>query len=215
MTNSLEKYTLVSMKLSNVLSGSRIIMAVVFLLIFFLPHWFAAIDEKVIIIILIPLFALLEITDYFDGKVARRTNSVSDFGKHFDPFCDALANLTIMFCFVLDDFLPPILYLVILYREFGITFLRMLASQHKFTIPAKMGGKVKTVMYIFSAGFSLLIKLLEAYALVSSSTARILRLVNLAFYCIAITMAVITFVNYLVDYRRILAQANDPHNRIE
>lgn len=196
---------LYNMKVSNALSASRIILAPLFLIIFFLPKWIHC-GEKVIILILIPLFIFLQITDYLDGKVARRTNTVTDFGKHFDPFCDALANLTIMFCFMSEDFFPLILYMVILYREFGITFLRMLASQHSFSIPAKMGGKVKTVLYISSAGFSLLIKLLEIFSLIDTSTSQILRTFNLVLYCVAIVLSVITFLDYLNGYRKRVAQ---------
>lgn len=172
------------MKFSNALSASRIILAPVFLIIFFLPSWFFNVDniDKIIILILIPLFIFIQITDYLDGKVARTTNTVTDFGKHFDPFCDALANLTIMFCFMSEDFFQLVLFIVILYREFGITFLRMLAAQHHFAIPAKMGGKVKTVMYISAAGFSLLIKLLESFERTSQRILQVLRTINMALY---------------------------------
>lgn len=195
------------MKLSNALSASRIILAPLFFIIFYLPHWFN-VNEQLVVLILIPLFILLEITDYFDGKVARHTNSVSDFGKHFDPFCDALANLTIMFCFASENFFPPVLYIVILYREFSITFLRMLASQHSFAIPAKMGGKVKTTLYIFSAGFSLLIKLLESFHLISTELSQLLRIANVLCYAAAITLAVITFFDYVVEYRKRVGKKN-------
>lgn len=189
------------MKLSNVLSASRIILAPLFFVIFHLPTWFT-ISERLTIIILIPLFIFLQFTDYLDGKVARSMDSVSDFGKHFDPFCDALANLTILFCFALKGFFPVMLYIVILYREFGITFLRMLASQHSFAIPAKMGGKVKTVLYISSAGFSLFIVLLESYSLASAESLKVLYLLNLVFYVIAIALSVLTFLDYLREYRK-------------
>ncbi|MBQ7612667.1 MAG: CDP-diacylglycerol--glycerol-3-phosphate 3-phosphatidyltransferase [Spirochaetaceae bacterium] len=189
------------MKISNLLSGVRIVLAPFFLVLFFLPRWYGA-DKFIITLILIPLFILLQITDYLDGKIARTTNTVTDFGKHFDPFCDALANLTILFCFMYDGFFPLLLYFIILYREFGITFLRMIASQHSFAIPAKMGGKVKTVLYICAAGFSLFIMLIESTALFSSQVCHYLRMVNLVLYCLAVLLSVITFVDYLREYRK-------------
>ncbi|MEL3909087.1 MAG: CDP-diacylglycerol--glycerol-3-phosphate 3-phosphatidyltransferase [Treponemataceae bacterium] len=192
------------MKLSNVLSASRIVLAPLFLIVFFMPTWFYNVEniDKIVILILIPLFIFIQITDYLDGKVARTMHTITDFGKHFDPFCDALANLTIIFCFMSEGFFQKILFIVILYREFGITFLRMLASQHSFSIPAKMGGKVKTVMYIFASGFSLLIKLLESFTLILDGTSQTLRMVNMALYWVAVLLSVITFLDYLNDYRK-------------
>lgn len=192
------------MKLSNVLSASRIVLTPLFLIVFFMPTWFYNVEniDKIVILILIPLFIFIQITDYLDGKVARTMHTITDFGKHFDPFCDALANLTIIFCFMSEGFFQKILFIVILYREFGITFLRMLASQHSFSIPAKMGGKVKTVMYIFASGFSLLIKLLESFTLILDGTSQTLRMVNMALYWVAVLLSVITFLDYLNDYRK-------------
>ena len=183
------------MKLSNALSASRIILAPLFLVIFFIPKWFGF-GEKITVIILIPLFVIIQITDYLDGKVARTTNTVTDFGKHFDPFCDALANLTIMFCFMFEGFFSRILYMVVLYREFGITFLRMLAAQHSFSIPAKMGGKVKTVF----------IKLLQTFSLAGDKILHLLRFINLGIYIIAILLSVVTFCDYLNEYRKRIAK---------
>ena len=200
-----EFYILNCMKLSNALSASRIILAPLFLVIFFIPKWFGF-GEKITVIVLIPLFVIIQITDYLDGKVARTTNTVTDFGKHFDPFCDALANLTIMFCFMFEGFFSRILYMVILYREFGITFLRMLAAQHSFSIPAKMGGKVKTVFYISATGFSLFIKLLQTFSLAGDKILHLLRFINLGIYIIAILLSVVTFCDYLNEYRKRIAK---------
>ena len=188
-----EFYILNCMKLSNALSASRIILAPLFLVIFFIPKWFGF-GEKITVIILIPLFVIIQITDY------------PDFGKHFDPFCDALANLTIMFCFMFEGFFSRTLYMVVLYREFGITFLRMLAAQHSFSIPAKMGGKVKTVFYISATGFSLFIKLLQTFSLASDKILHLLRFINLGIYIIAILLSVVTFCDYLNEYRKRIAK---------
>ena len=189
------------MKVSNALSESRIVLAPLFLVLFFLPKWFN-VSDKLIILCLIPLFIFLQITDYLDGKVARATGKVSDFGKHFDPFCDALANLTIWFCFMSEGFFPVLIYFVVLYREFSITFVRMLSSQHSFVLPAKMGGKVKTVLYITAAGFSLFIKLMESFSILSKDICVVLRYVNLSLYCIAAVLSVITFLDYLGEYKK-------------
>ena len=176
-------------------------LAPLFLVLFFLPKWFN-VSEQLIILCLIPLFTFLQITDYLDGKIARATNAVTDFGKHFDPFCDALANLTIWFCFMSEGFFPVLIYFVVLYREFTITFVRMLSSQHSFVLPAKMGGKVKTVLYICAAGFSLFVKLVESFSLLSEKVCTSLRYANLALYCIAALLSVITLLDYIGEYKK-------------
>ena len=113
------------MKLPNFFTALRIVLAPVFFLIYSIPLWtgFGSVPS---VFILIPLFVFMEFTDFLDGYYARRLGLVSDFGKLFDPFGDVLANLTVLFAFVLSGYLPALLFLVILYREMGIMFVRML-----------------------------------------------------------------------------------------
>ena len=106
-------------------------------IIYFLPDWLSFVNPKVSIVILILIFIYAEFTDFLDGYYAREHNQVDDFGKIFDPFADVIINITVMFCFMQDGFLNPILFLIILYREFGIMFLRMKARGEGITIAAK------------------------------------------------------------------------------
>ncbi|PIE98009.1 MAG: CDP-diacylglycerol--glycerol-3-phosphate 3-phosphatidyltransferase [Treponema sp.] len=200
------------MKCSNAFSGSRIVMAPVFFVIFFLPTWFGF-SEKITVLLLIPLFIFLEFTDFLDGYFARKLNEVTDFGKHFDPFCDALANLTILMCFVLLSYAPVIFFLIIMYREFGITFLRMIATKQGIVIPAKMGGKVKTVMYIVSMGFSLLIRTLNAFFTIQETLLLFLKWTNYTLYIIAVLLSVVTFVDYQRSYKKLIESKN--HGNID
>lgn len=145
------------MSVANFYSVLRIILAPVFFILFFLPQW-AGVGTVLTAWVLFPLFVFMEFTDFLDGYYARKHNQVSDFGKLFDPFADVLANLTVLFSFVLSGYLPSLLFIVILYREMGIMFVRMLASRKGVAIGARKGGKLKTVLYIVAAGFSLLIE---------------------------------------------------------
>jgi len=115
------------MNLANKLTFLRIILAPVFLVIYFLPidhpNW--------TIPVLWLIFIISEITDYFDGLAARKLNQTSDFGKFFDPFADTLVQITCFLCFLIDKIwgntiIPLILFLLVIYREFGILFLRNL-----------------------------------------------------------------------------------------
>lgn len=139
----------------------------------------------------------MEYTDYLDGFFARKYCQVSDFGKLFDPFADVLANMTVLLVFVLSGYLPAILFLIILYREMGIMFLRMLAIKKGVVIAARKGGKLKTVLYIVSAGFSLLIESLSRLGISTGSASPVLTWINLSLYFLAVLVSVLSFLDYL------------------
>jgi CDP-diacylglycerol---glycerol-3-phosphate 3-phosphatidyltransferase len=191
------------MSLANIFTASRIVLAPFFLLLFFLPEW-AGFSPQLSVIILIPLFTFMEFTDFLDGFFARKTKSVSDFGKLFDPFADVLANLTVLLCFMVAGYLPVLLFIVILYREMSIMFVRMLASRNGVAIGARKGGKTKTVMYIAAAGFSLAIETLVRFNISLPFSLEILKWVNLGLYGLAVVLAIVSFIDYLTHYSAIL-----------
>ena len=142
------------MKVSNRFTLARALFAPVFYLIFNVPLW---LDSPVLKIIssclMIPLLALFELTDYWDGHYARKYNEVSDFGKLFDPFADVILNLTVFLCAVSAGYMPTVFFVLIFYREFSQNFLRMIALKKGIAIAARMSGKLKTVFYIISGFF--------------------------------------------------------------
>ncbi|MBQ9207323.1 MAG: CDP-diacylglycerol--glycerol-3-phosphate 3-phosphatidyltransferase [Treponema sp.] len=149
------------MKVSNKFTLARAVFAPVFYLIFNIPLWLDSPILKIIsACIMIPLLAVAEVTDYWDGHYARKYNEVSDFGKLFDPFADVLLNLTVFLCAVEAGYMPFVLFVLIFYREFSQSFLRMIALKKGIAIAARMGGKLKTVFYIISGFFYLT---LESY----------------------------------------------------
>ena len=97
------------------------------------------------------LFVAAALTDYYDGKIARRDNLVTNFGKLFDPLADKLLTMTAFVAFVELQMPPgrPILpawaIILILAREFLVTGLRSLASAQGRVIAADRWGKQKTI----------------------------------------------------------------------
>ncbi len=94
------------------------------------------------------IFAAASLTDYFDGKIARKNNLVTDFGKFADPLADKLLTTTAFLYMLVDGVCSPVVLVVILAREFAVSGLRMIAAgapQGK-VIAANMWGKVKTAM---------------------------------------------------------------------
>lgn len=201
------------MQLANFFSMNRLVLAPVFFLLYFLPDAVPAFTVPSVYI-LAPLFLYMEFTDFLDGFCARKYNMVSDFGKLFDPFADVLTNLTVFFTFAVSGYLPPFFFVLVLFREMSMQFVRMLAMRNGVVIAARMAGKVKTVVYIVAAGFSLLIESLvrlnSAYAFLSEETFEPLRnvlgAVNICLYALAVILSVTSFLNYLRLFRSALKQ---------
>ena len=92
------------------------------------------------------IFVVAIITDYFDGKIARETGTVTDFGKIMDPIADKLLTFSGMFVLLKHDLIPLIFVVIILTRELIVTAERALAaSKGAGAIPALSLGKYKTV----------------------------------------------------------------------
>jgi CDP-diacylglycerol--glycerol-3-phosphate 3-phosphatidyltransferase len=192
------------MTLADKITSLRIVFAPFFFGIYLLPSFFPACfagGARWTVPVLWFLFIGSEITDLIDGKVARKRNEVSDFGKFYDPFADTLVQLTYFLCFVMDGVLPVILYLVVLYREFSILFIRNLMLKKGVAMGARKGGKIKTVAYI-SAG---------AFALASSSAARLgldprisrwLGLTAVTVFALSVLAAILSLGDYISVYRK-------------
>jgi len=188
------------MQLANFFTASRIVLAPIFFIIYFLPDY-VNISPKITLVILVPLFAYMQFTDFLDGYVARKYNMVSDFGKLFDPFADVLANMAVLFCFTLDNFIPSIFFLIILYREVSIVFVRMLAIKKGLVIGAKMLGKIKTVLYIAVGGMSLFIRLCITYNF-GKNMISIFNIFNICLCSLAGVFSILSFYFYLMDYKK-------------
>ena len=196
------------MYLANFISATRIFLSPLFFILYFRPSYLF-ISSKQAILILIPLFVVLQFTDFLDGYVARKFHIVSDFGKLFDPFCDVILNIIVLFSFTLDGFLPPIFFLVVLYREFFILFVRILATKKGLIIGAKMLGKIKTVLYISVGGVGLAFKMSYLYGFEGILDA--LRIANAVLYSSATFFSILSFSFYLKDY---LQFSNEQHHNI-
>ena len=121
-----------------------------FLRVFFVPLFLAA------LIIQFPfhyfaallLFAAASFTDYLDGYLARKNNMVTNFGKFLDPIADKVLTTAAFLGFIYLGIGHGIVWitLIVLFREFAVASLRMLAAANKNVIAADRWGKVKTVV---------------------------------------------------------------------
>jgi len=152
------------------------------------------------------IFVISEITDYFDGLAARKLNLTSDFGKLFDPFADTLVQITCFLCFIIDglwgnNIFPVILFLLVIYREFGILFLRNLMLKKGVTLGARMPGKIKTVAYIIAVGASLLAVSIERLG-VYENLLSYFKTGALIIFIISVIFAIVSFFDYLFIYKK-------------
>ncbi len=142
------------MNLPNKLTVLRVILIPFFMLFILLPTFTGA-GRMACDIAAAVLFAVASITDMLDGKIARKYNLVTDFGKFLDPIADKLMVFGAFLCFLVSDHLSMyrlpfvIIVFVVLLREFAVTSLRMLVQNNGGkVIAAAMPGKIKTVTQI-------------------------------------------------------------------
>ena len=129
------------------------------------------------------VFILASLTDLLDGKIARKYNLVTNFGKFMDPLADKLLVCSALICLIELGQLPAWMVIVIISREFIISGFRLVASDNGVVIAASYWGKFKTTFQMISV--ILLILQIPQLALVTDIcvwAALILTVVSLADY---------------------------------
>lgn len=134
------------MNLPNKLTVFRIIMVPVFLLFLAAP---LPLSDTCIRIITAVVFALTSLTDMVDGKIARKYNLITDFGKFMDPLADKFLVFAAMLgILVRFDYLRPVFVwaaAIVIFRELAVTSIRLVAAgKSGLVIAASWLGKVKT-----------------------------------------------------------------------
>lgn len=192
-------------RLANGLTLSRFVLSPVFALSFTAAARSAA--PGAWLALAWALVVVIELTDVFDGMVARAGNVVSDLGKVLDPFADVVSKVTYFVCLLTVDIVPLWFLLVLLYREFGIILIRMLLFRDGVALGARVLGKIKTWFYAVSAAFGLLFfsarVLGERYERLSELVARPgTDLVFTLLLVVTALFAVVSFAQYLALFVR-------------
>jgi CDP-diacylglycerol--glycerol-3-phosphate 3-phosphatidyltransferase len=196
------------MTLADKVTSLRLILAPFFFVVYLLPQWLPSWSGALVTVpVLWALFIISEITDLLDGKIARTRREVSDFGKLYDPFADTLVRITYFLCFVLDGILPAALLVVVLYREFGILFLRGLMMKKGIAMGARKGGKIKAFTYMIAGAIALLAMSVTRLGLdrvfpLPVSLFFCLKLAAQAVFALSVLIAVLSFLDYVSVYRR-------------
>jgi len=137
------------MNLSNQLTVSRFGMAFVLTIFLTLPIPFGKTIGFFV-------FLLAALTDFWDGRLARRTGTVTAFGQLMDPLVDKVLICAAFISFVaINQIVPAWIVIIILTREFMVTGLRLLAANQGQVIPASNWGKHKTLWQMGAIGIIL------------------------------------------------------------
>lgn len=194
------------MNLPNKLTLSRIILVPFFvasLLINFPFHTAVA----------LVIFVVVTFTDMFDGKIARSRGLVTDFGKFADPLADKILVLSALLCFVQTGWCDCIAVIIVLFREFSVTSIRLVAASKGKVVAANIFGKIKTVTQLVAIIAVLLMQfLIELFTVTSAFSVDtilylqgIFTVVSLCLIWISTIMALVSGVIYIVQNKQFIA----------
>ena len=139
------------------------------------------------------LFIVASLTDLFDGKIARKYNLVTNFGKFMDPLADKLLVCSALICLIELGQLPAWVVIIIISREFIISGFRLVAADNGVVIAASYWGKFKTTFQM--AAVILMIFNIPALTLVTNIVV-----------VIAVALPIISLVDYVAKNIKILTE---------
>ena len=177
------------MNLPNKLTTLRVIMIPFF--VFFLL-WQNG-ENYTFRMIALALFIIASLTDLLDGKIARKYNLVTNFGKFMDPLADKLLVCSALICLIELNALPAWMVIIIISREFIISGFRLIASDNGVVIAASYWGKFKTTFQMVSV--VLLILDIPALAFVTTICV-----------WIALVLTIVSLVDYIYKNHKILTE---------
>ena len=186
------------MNLPNKLTVFRVILIVPFVLLLLGGYaqwgWFMAVFGGIIDCtdyIALGIFIIASLTDLLDGKIARKYNLITNFGKFMDPLADKLLVCAAMICLIELDRIPAWIVIIVISREFIISGFRLVAADNRVVIAANYWGKFKTTFQMVMV--CLMIANIEALALLTQIV-----------MWIAVLLTVISLIDYVVKNKGVL-----------
>lgn len=179
------------MNLPNKLTILRVIM---------IPFFVAALlweggENQTLRYVAAAIFIVASLTDLLDGKIARKYNLVTNFGKFMDPLADKLLVCSALICLIELGQLPSWMVIIIISREFIISGFRLVASDNGVVIAASYWGKFKTTFQMISV--VLLILRIPALGLVTDICV-----------WIALILTVVSLVDYIAKNHKVLTEGS-------
>ena len=145
--------------------------------------------------IALAIFVAASLTDMLDGKIARKYNLVTNFGKFMDPLADKLLVCSAMICLIPSGKLNTAIVIVIIAREFIISGFRLVASDSGIVIAASYWGKFKTVSQMFMIIF-----------LILDLPGGVAQTIETVLIYLALILTVVSLIDYIAKNKEVLTK---------
>jgi CDP-diacylglycerol--glycerol-3-phosphate 3-phosphatidyltransferase len=176
------------MNLPNKLTMFRVIL-IPFFVFFLLAPYFEGYGNY----IAVAIFIVASLTDLLDGKIARKYNLVTNFGKFMDPLADKLLVCSALICLVELGSLPAWIVIIIIAREFIISGFRLIASDNGIVIAASYWGKFKTTF-----------QMLMVIVLILNIDHPFFRILGVILIWVATILTVVSLIDYIAKNKDVL-----------
>ena len=150
------------------------------------------------------IFIIASLTDMLDGKIARKYNLVTDFGKFMDPLADKLLVCSAMICLIEKGQLAAWIVIIIIAREFIISGFRLVAADNGIVIAASYWGKFKTNFQMFAI-ILLMLNLGENFPAYAGG----IHIVEQILVYIALILTIVSLVDYLAKNIDVLKEGGN------
>ncbi len=145
--------------------------------------------------IAVAIFIIASLTDLADGKIARKYNLVTNFGKFMDPLADKLLVCSAMICLVATGQLAAWMVIIIISREFIISGFRLVAADNGVVIAASYWGKFKTTF-----------QMLMIIVLILNIPGRFFEILGVILTWVALILTIISLCDYLIKNKDVLKE---------
>ena len=186
------------MNLPNKLTLSRLLAVVVITILYFV---FVSVTWNLFVIF--SLFVLASITDYFDGKIARKNNMITGFGKLADPLADKMLVITVLIILIDMGIIPYIwLLIIVVFRELMVSGIRLVALEgdRENVISADILGKAKTMTQMVSISMLLLYSALAT--LIENDFMKVFYYVSIVIFYISMVLLVVSGIEIFIKNRK-------------
>ena len=179
------------MNLPNKLTVLRVLL-IPFFVLFTLVDLVPGYSKYIAVLI----FIAASLTDLLDGKIARKYNLVTNFGKFMDPLADKLLVCAALICLVSEELLPAWMVIIIISREFIISGFRLVASDNGVVLAASYWGKFKTTFQMLM----IIVLLLDLGG--------VFDLIGQVLTWLALLLTVVSLIDYLVKNKHVILEGS-------
>lgn len=156
-------------------------------------------------IVALAVFAVASLTDMLDGKIARKNNLITVFGKLLDPLADKMLTTAALLAFMREGWCSIWIVMIVLTREFAVAGVRLIATAQGIVIPANYWGKAKTVsQMVFTIVIMLLAELDATFDIFANAGRFTLARVSNIMLWITAVLTVVSGITYFVDSKKLI-----------